>query len=512
MGIFDIFFKKKKVPQTTTGIVGPSRSLATYQAPITVHPDVQPLLWFSDGPQKNYYAHAKQTSHIYNGVRIAFSSFPTQEPSLISLRLPVRMDVNPKEIVRPPYFPSYADLSPEQRGVYWKFLADPYSGSFDIGYVFLFYYGLERHLLEGDYKRAFDVILKLRDVYSNNSFQNYSACASILTCLARQEPDLALRFYQSLDKTYEVNFSDNLYLLCKYGLSQPLTAQDLMRMCKTFEFSNQNYIKRYPDLFLEKLTVVMKKRLGQDTLPIDKYVTHTEWKKLRRQSIPVFANISIGQQSVDVPLLTECFKLKKAGYDILEEAHSEVKNAVADMRKTGTLPPDQKLQQQSKKSINVPCFDEAAEKELLKTYRASSKNALDRHFALIQLQNFYYRFRALDDKYVEQCIFYCKEDLNSLSSLQEAHIRDEQKRVEALKGVYSKAELAEQYSKIDPFNGIIPAFKRLQIIYEKQKDYAAAIDICNQAIDYYQKVGMYDSAKDFEIRLHKIEAKRNKST
>ena len=158
------------------------------------------------------------------------------------------------------------------------------------------------------------------------------------------------------------------------------------------------------------------------------------------------------------------------------------------------------------------CFDEAAEKELLKTYRTSSKNALDRHFALIQLQNFYYRFRALDDKYIDQCIFYCKEDLNSLSSLQEAHIRDEQKRLEALKGVYSKAELAEQYSKIDPFNGIIPAFKRLQIIYEKQKDYAAAIDICNQAIDYYQKVGMYDSAKDFEIRLHKIEAKRNKST
>src|SRR5699024_8807500 len=119
---------------------------------------------------------------------------------------------------------------------------------------------------------------------------------------------------------------------------------------------------------------------------------------------------------VDVPLLTECFKLKKAGYDILEEAHSEVKNAVTDMRKAGTLPPDQKLQQQSKKSINVPYFDEAAEKELLKTYRTSSKNALDRHFALIQLQNFYYRFRALDDKYIDQCIFYCKEDLNSLSS------------------------------------------------------------------------------------------------
>ena len=59
-------------------------------------------------------------------------------------------------------------------------------------------------------------------------------------------------------------------------------------------------------------------------------------------------------------------------------------------------------------------------------------------------------------------------------------------------------------SKITPFNGSIPAFKRLAIIYEKTKDFKSAIDICDQAISYYTSVNMPTMAFEFSERRMKL--------
>lgn len=101
------------------------------------------LLWIADGPKKNYIPKDSDQSIEYKGICIKFSSFSSQEPSLISTNFLLKKVNNPQDIQRPSYFPTYAGLTKEQRGVYWNLLENPYSGEFNIGYVFILYYGLE---------------------------------------------------------------------------------------------------------------------------------------------------------------------------------------------------------------------------------------------------------------------------------------------------------------------------------------------------------------------------------
>jgi hypothetical protein len=96
--------------------------------------------------------------------------------------------------------------------------------------VFILYYGLERHLLSGDFERSFGVILKLRDVHANRSFQRYSANALILSSILHKKGEFVLEFINSLDKEHEFNFLDNLFLMCYYSFDIPILPKDIMRI------------------------------------------------------------------------------------------------------------------------------------------------------------------------------------------------------------------------------------------------------------------------------------------
>jgi len=79
------------------------------------------------------------------------------------------------------YWPSYANISPMCRGAYLRWLSsgkrDPET---DIGYVFLYFYGLERRLLAdrpppGEVELIIAEVVRLRGIYSaNGSFDGYS--------------------------------------------------------------------------------------------------------------------------------------------------------------------------------------------------------------------------------------------------------------------------------------------------------------------------------------------------
>lgn len=486
MGILGkLFGRQEYAPKTSLSVTA---NKMTSASPImSVHPDFKDYIWIGDGKYKNYYPAQKEVSSIsVHGVKITFSFGIDEEPSLIYTGLPVAFDNGPDE--RPPYYPVYKNLTPEQKGVYWKFLSNPYDSTVDIGYVFILYYGLERFLLTNKYERVIDLIISLRDVHTNKSFQYYTANAIILSCLHYQRPDIVMRFMDSLDKEHESEFSDDLFLLCKHELNLPLSAKEIMRMAKSVDFKKGTYIKQHPDLFVSALTDIMRKRYGSDEVLCNNFISEQEFKALPTSQLQVFANVSIHNKTVSVPVMTSGKGFRNAFYELLDDAHESVKAQLVEMRKYGNAKVEvvKKTPAKDKKPL---VFDMDKEGELLKSYSSKPQNSLDQHFASIDLQNFYYGFRNIGSKYLDKCIDYCLDDISRLPVIQSTY----------------------QKNNMCVFNGRIPAFERLAIIYEKQKDYLKAIDICDQAIQYYKPLGMKEHVEDFTNRRQKLIEKSNKN-
>jgi transcription termination factor NusB len=149
--------------------------------------------------------------------------------------------------------------------------------------------------------------------------------------------EYVLEFIKSLDKEYEFNFSDNLFLISYYSFDIPLLPKDIMRMAKTFEFENTNYIKKSPDVFEACLNEVISENTGSVEINLKKYITKTELKKINNVDTAIFANSSLMKNSVPVPRLADNFKLKKEMNVMLEAAHERTKQKLASMRKEGTI-------------------------------------------------------------------------------------------------------------------------------------------------------------------------------
>ncbi|WP_169313796.1 HEAT repeat domain-containing protein [Methanofollis liminatans] len=118
------------------------------------------LLWFKDGK--------------YN------LKVPKTEPSLIYSNHKIIMNpkIDPLESLE--YYPTFKNLSPQQKYIYLNWLRD-ITKPVALGYVFIFYYGLERHLLFGNYECAVDTILQLIPhfdfVRKNNILQSLMVAA-----------------------------------------------------------------------------------------------------------------------------------------------------------------------------------------------------------------------------------------------------------------------------------------------------------------------------------------------
>ena len=504
MGIFD-FLKKKEsqtvsiTPKTPEIASNESKSLSVQG--LKIHDDLRDLIWIADGKYKNYKQSQDNNNSIdVNGFRITISFMNEEEPSLIYTNQKISPAQRIEDIARPPYYPTYSGLTPEQKWVYLNLLANPYNPAIDIGFVFILYYGLERHLLLGNFEKAIDVILKLRDVHTNKSFQSYSANAIILSCMLHKRGDLVVKFIQSLNKEHEFAFSDNLFLICYFSFNLPLLPKDIMRMAKTFEFTNTNYIKKYPELFIENLEAAIIERTGAKSLDLSKYLTSSEIKKIRTQQVGIFANVSLIENTIPIPLLSENFKLKKELNNLLEAAHGKVKANLAELKKSGSQPVPKVVPTKEKKPI---VFDNKKENELLAELFKNKNNPVSRHFAYIFLQDFYYKYRSLGEKYISKCIDYCYLDINSLPELNEAYIAEEISSLKQLSSYYDPKELNASINKVmqEGFVGNIPAFSRLAIIYEKQKAFQKAIEICDKAIEHGQSV------EEFKERKLKLQMK-----
>ncbi|MDR1903135.1 MAG: TerB N-terminal domain-containing protein [Treponema sp.] len=323
-------------PEESTAVI-PSGKNVDFGS-FKIHDDLIGLVWIADGKYKNYTHDNKQNyTFEYGGYRVSIKYPGLEEPSLIYTNQKIAIPSDESAVSRPPYYPTYSGLTPEQKWIYLKLLTNPYNTSIDIGFVFILYYGLERHLLSGEFERVFRLIIKLRDVHSNGSFQNYSANALILSAMLHKRGDMVLEFINSLDKDYELNFWNNLFLICYYSFNLPLCASDIMRIAGTFEFTNKNYIKKYPEIFETILRDTLREKAGKETILISDYITAEELRNIKLSERPIFANTSMNDQRIPVPLIAENANLKKTMFDFLNTAHEKTKIQITKMRKDGTL-------------------------------------------------------------------------------------------------------------------------------------------------------------------------------
>lgn len=190
-----------------------------------------PAKWVSAGEAIQIQGIAIQAGLFYVG-----GAFPGQpryhiENCLIDPTLTVASSGSTNEL---PYWPAYAQISPVARRTYLNWLAggrtDP---NVDVGYAFLFFYGLERRLfVDKDLAEADRIVAevkRLQGVYSeNNSFRRYSdallEAADIL--LGRSSADPQLTFPARIG--YGMPFSLKLYLGKKLAERARLDATDAL--------------------------------------------------------------------------------------------------------------------------------------------------------------------------------------------------------------------------------------------------------------------------------------------
>lgn len=260
------------------------------------------------------------------------------EPSLIWTKLPVQP--NNELEANPMYYPSYHGLSPKHRYQYLMWLRDITKPT-NLSYVFLYYYGLERHLLIGNYDVAFDEILRLIKYQDKDKFRFYVIAPLIAASLYRKKNDLLER------APFLFNEVTNEALALRIAYKVPLTAKDLINLSSRVGFYNKRYIKKYPDLFentLQSLIAEFESKNGS-------LLEQLELADIKNEEQSVFLNVSIPDKyrMTKIPQILESDKLTRLVYELLSKTHTKIREI------NGLKPePSQVKNGKKKKKISLP--------------------------------------------------------------------------------------------------------------------------------------------------------------
>lgn len=297
-------------------------------------PEVFNLIWFLDGPYRNLGDEYRKTQRYYHGNTVyTFEQFPdTSEPSAISIDWQIKKGVDDSPLG---YFPSYRTMSPGQRYNYVNWLLDV-TQPIDIGYVFTFYYGLERHILYGNLDEAVKMILKLRKYHSHKSFQSYSTGALIAAAIIDKRVDLIGEIAK------DPSLFPRHYLTVKIGTQKYIDADDVIVVAKEVGFTNDRYIRNEPELFKTKLEEQISNTYGE------KVIRFPENPTLEIQNEPLtLANISLTDENrkVNFPTFFADAKLTGELRKLLQDAHEATKVELREIRKK------QRLEEKEKQNL-----------------------------------------------------------------------------------------------------------------------------------------------------------------
>ncbi|WP_426734805.1 TerB N-terminal domain-containing protein [Myxococcus faecalis] len=167
--------------------IAPARSVEPASAPDSALSTSasQKTAWIAPGQSIEVAGYTLKDGMVYVGSRLRAVKTPNTEPALINPRLEVAARPNRGgQGLR--YWPSYSDLSPASRAGYLAWLAGGRrQPGIDIGFVFLFFYGLERRVLHdlgtepaalAEARLIEDEVQGLLEVHGeNSSFASYAS-------------------------------------------------------------------------------------------------------------------------------------------------------------------------------------------------------------------------------------------------------------------------------------------------------------------------------------------------
>lgn len=211
----------------------------------------------------------------YGEVLDALSGYGV-EPSLVDNTLPasnpcskIGSEIYTDETLG--YWPSYASLSKGCRGAYLDWLASDRSDpDTPIGYVFIYFYGLERRVIENksnaqiadrEFLTLFEEVLRLNNVFSaNRSFRGYSA--NFLELMALLRPTLLENRTREIPDTNN-SLSFRVKLARKVVNEQLIDAQLALEWIKnTFEYSLKTPARRCEEEFRHLFKIRFNQKFG----------------------------------------------------------------------------------------------------------------------------------------------------------------------------------------------------------------------------------------------------------
>lgn len=245
------------------------------------------------------------------------------EPSLIWTRLPIEKNYEiEKEAM---YYPSYFALDPKQRFQYLWWLRD-ITQETNLSYVFLYFYGLERHLLIGNYDLAVEEIARLLKSHKKSSFVSYATHALIAASVFRGRADILERGISGL-----LTEIDNLSLAIKSLRNEPIIAEEIVSIAPYVGFKNKRYIKNQPGIFLKNVRENLKSFEENEGRLLEVF----DLKDLQKEEAISFANPSVPRhiRSIPVPDLIGHEGFQKIVQTILQSAHEQTKEELKNRRK-----------------------------------------------------------------------------------------------------------------------------------------------------------------------------------
>jgi hypothetical protein len=144
-------------------------------------------------------------------------------------------------------------------------------------------------------------------------------------------------------------------------------------MSASFGFTNKNYIKKYPEIFEGFLREAVWEKSGKDAVFINECITVKEAQKLKTNTYHIFANTSLTNQMIPVPLLSENEKLRGVMCDYIQSAHEATKKKLAEMRKTNQIPKSAYEPKKREKEPKIIIFDLKNEKAVLSSRKWLNK-------------------------------------------------------------------------------------------------------------------------------------------